>query len=254
MLRALFVLALVAPVFGPGQLASAGPAQIPPTPTAWVTDNVGFLSPVSRSAIDEQLRNYEARTRHQVIVWIGAPLEANDPIDDFASRVFKAWGIGRKHADDGVAMFVFPATHDVRIEVGYGLESQLADLGASHILTEIVVPEIRAGHADAAVQKGVDAILTKLDANGGAELEATKGEASSGLTWWQILLIAIGGIALIAFAITHPTVVWVLLDIIQAFGSSGGGGGGFSGGGGGGGGGFSGGGGSSGGGGASARW
>ncbi|MEO8844233.1 MAG: TPM domain-containing protein [Kofleriaceae bacterium] len=246
MLRALFILALVVR----GAIASAAPA--PPVPTRWVTDNVGFLSETARGAIDAELESYEARTRHQVIVWIGAPAEDIEPIDDFAARVFKAWGIGRKHADDGVAMFVFPATHDVRIEVGYGLEGQLADLGASHILTEIVVPEMRAGHADAAIQKGVDAILQKLDANGGAELEATKDDASSGLSWWQIVLIVIGGIAFLAFAITHPSVIWLLLDIIQAF-AGGGGGGGFSSGGGGGGG-FSGGGGSSGGGGASARW
>lgn len=248
MLRALIVLALV------GATAAAAPAPVPPVPARWVTDNVGFLSEAARTAIDSQLESYEARTRHQVIVWIGAPLEGNEPIDDFAARVFTAWGIGRKHADDGVAMFVIPATHDLRIEVGYGLEGQLADLGASHILTETVVPEIRAGHADAAIQKGVDQILAKLDANGGAELQATKDETSSGLTWWEILLLVIGGIAFLAFAITHPSVIWLLLDIIQAFASSGRGGGFSSGGGGGGGGGFSGGGGSSGGGGASAKW
>jgi uncharacterized protein len=249
--RALFVLALgIAQLFG--TVASAN-APVPPVPARWVTDNVGFLSESARTAIDSQLESYEARTRHQVIVWIGAPLEGNEPIDDFAARVFTSWGIGRKHADDGVAMFVIPATHDLRIEVGYGLEGQLADLGASHILTETVVPEIRAGHNDAAIQKGVDAILQKLDANGGAELQATKDDTSSGLAWWEILLIVIGGVAFLAFAITHPSVIWLLLDIIQAFASTGGGGGGggFSGRGGGG---FSGGGGSSGGGGASAKW
>jgi uncharacterized protein len=249
-LRALIVLALLG--------ATAAAAPVPPVPARWVTDNVGFLSEAARTAIDSQLESYDARTRHQVIVWIGAPLEGNEPIDDFAARVFTAWGIGRKHADDGVAMFVIPATHDLRIEVGRGLEPQLADLAASHILTEIVVPEIRAGHDDAAIQKGVDAILQKLDANGGAELQATKDDTSSGLTWWEILLIVIGGIAFLAFAITHPSVMWLLLDIIQAFastGGSGGGGGGFSSGGGSsGGGGFSAGGGTSGGGGASAKW
>jgi uncharacterized protein len=241
-LRALVVLILC------GGIAVAAPD--PPTPTGWVTDNVGFLSAASKSAIDEQLRNYEARTHHQVIVWIGAALDGNEPIDDFAARVFKAWGIGRKHADDGVAMFVIPATRDARIEVGYGLEPQLADLAASHILTEVVVPELRAGHPDAAIQKGVDQILAKLDANGGAELQATPDSASSSVPWWEILLLVIGGIALLAFAITHPRVAWFLIDIIQVF--AGRGGGGFGGGGGGGG--FSGGGGSSGGGGASAKW
>ena len=245
MLRALVVLCW---------LGGIAVAADPPAPTKWVTDNVSFLSPAASSALDEQLRNYEARTHHQVIVWIGAALEGNEPIDDFAARVFKAWGIGRKHADDGVALFVIPATHDTRIEVGYGLEPQLADLAASHILTETVVPELRAGHADAAIQKGVDQILAKLDANGGAELQATPGDTSSGLTWWEIILLVIGGIALLAFAITHPNVAWFLIDIIQVF--AGGRGGSFGGGSssGGGGGGFSGGGGSSGGGGASAKW
>ncbi len=237
-------------------VAHAAP-YVPPTPTRWVTDNAGFLSAATRTEIDNHLEAYQQQTGHQVIVWIGQALPGNEPIDDFAARVFATWGIGKKKVDDGVALFVIPATHDVRIEVGYGLEDKLGDLESKRILTEVVVPEIQAGHNDDAISKGITRIIAELGSDSNSNSALPTGAATQGshvpFYWWII-----GGIVLVVLigaCITHPQLAWFLFDIISSFGSSGGGsswGGGSSSGGGGGG--FSGGGGRSGGGGASAKW
>src|SRR5262245_48733710 len=97
-LLVLFVCLLVGP-----SLARA--AVAPPPPTRWVTDLVGFLSPETRSALDQKLERYEKETGHQVIVWIGDTI-GTEPLDEWATRTFQAWRLGRKGLDDGLAVFI----------------------------------------------------------------------------------------------------------------------------------------------------
>ena len=78
-----------------GAARAADPTAIPPAPTEFVTDRAGFLSPAAASALSRKLEDYERGTGHQVIVWIDKTTGAV-PIDDWAARAFKAWGVGRK--------------------------------------------------------------------------------------------------------------------------------------------------------------
>lgn len=233
--------------------ASASETPIPPPPTHWLTDDAHLLSPASDTALDQRLEAYEHATGHQVIVWIGTTL-GDAPIDDWAARAFATWGLGRKGLDDGVGIFIFASDHKDRIEVGYGLEDRLPDAYASRILRDTVEPALRAGHPDEAVTAAIDGVIQRIgsdaDATGSSHVGARQhGGAGGGLSLVWIIVIGIGAIAFIAFAITHPVMALYLLDILLS--SRGGGGGGFGGGDGGG---FSGGGGRSGGGGASGSW
>jgi uncharacterized protein len=267
------VAAAPAPVPAPGQPA------VPPAPVRWVTDQAGFVSPGVRQELDARLEQVQARTGHQVLVWIGTTL-GSEPIEDFAVRAFAAWRVGRKGIDDGLVIFLFPADRKVRFEVGYGLEGQLPDVIASRIIRDVMAPRLRAGDHDGAVVHGVEATLAILDGQpwsraidaqaAGTDLTAgapgaapeTPGEPGAfapraspgagrpqvhhGLLYNVVKWILI--VAVLLFLITHPSIaLWLLLSF------SGGGrdGGGWSGGGGGG---FSGGGGRSGGGGASGSW
>src|SRR5689334_5796012 len=68
-------------------------APLPPVPTRWATDTEGFLGEPTRAALDAELEAYERASHHQVILWIGEPGDGA-PIEDFAARAMKAWGIG----------------------------------------------------------------------------------------------------------------------------------------------------------------
>lgn len=226
--------------------ALAAVAPIPPAPTRWVEDRAGLMSPAARSALDARLEGYERATGHQVIVWIGTTLDGA-ALDDWAVRTFKAWRIGRKGLDDGIAMFVFVEDRTIDIEVGYGLEDKVPDAIASRIIREIMAPRLRAGDRDGAVSAGADAVLTAIEGRPwtGAPATTPSEPTTSPLTW------ILGGLALIAFlilAVTHPRMAMFLLWTIMASGRRGHGGGGFGGGG------FGGGGGRSGGGGARGGW
>jgi len=234
---------------------------LPPPPQSWVTDTVGYMSPGAREALARQLEDYERRTGHQVLVWIGRTT-GDMPIEEFTVKAFKTWKVGRAAKDDGLVFFLFTEDRKVRFEVGYGLEDKVTDLQAGRIIREVVAPRLQASDPDGAVTAGATAILSTIDAAEGGTGAAVGGEApppreirpsraSHPLTAAQKVLFAVIGIGLLLLLITNPSLaVWLLLNMLSSGG--GGRGGGFSGGGGGGG--WSGGGGRSGGGGASGSW
>jgi uncharacterized protein len=226
--------------------ARADGTPIPAAPTQFVTDRAGFLSPGFAAELTRKLEDYQRGTGHQLIVWIDRTL-GGEPLEDWTAKAFKAWGVGRKDHNDGVALFIFSDDRKLRIEVGYGLEGNVPDARAGRIIQNDMVPLIRAGDRDGAVKAGVDSLIAAI---GGAPEPARPAARGSPLLAFLPVLFFIVVFFLLR---RHP---WALLFI--GSGRGGGGSGGFSGGGGGwgggGGGGFSGGGGSSGGGGASGGW
>jgi len=231
--------------------------EIPPSPTRWVTDNAGFLSEGARREIDARLEAYEQQTGRQFLVWIDRTT-GDVPIEDFAVRAFKAWGVGRSGKDDGLVLFVMAEDRKARFEVGYGLEPVFPDVLASRVIREILAPPLQAGDRDGAVRHAVDASIAILSRDASEAGEPSPGQGRGGRPATLAEKIFLGVIVLVGLfiLITNPSLALFLLQVIASSGSSGGGG--WSSGGGGwggsGGGGWSGGGGRSGGGGASGSW
>jgi uncharacterized protein len=233
--------------------------KTPPAPTRWVTDGAGFLSESAREALDARLRAYEAETGHQFIVWIGRSTEGV-PIEDFAVRAFKAWGVGQRGRDDGLALFIFSDDRTVRFEVGYGLEGAFPDVAASRIIREVLAPRLQAGDRDGAVAAAVEAATASiardegtLGPEGGGGLRPEPSGPRRGgrpLSTAEKVVVGLVVLAFLFILVTNPALALYLLQVV----ASSGGGSGRGGWGGGGGGGWSGGGGRSGGGGASGSW
>jgi uncharacterized protein len=245
-------------------MPAAATVAAPPAPTRWVTDSAGFLNPSTRDTLDGDLKAYEQRTGHQVLVYIGDTTGVV-PLEEYTVNAFAAWKVGRKGLDDGLVLFIFAKDHKVRIEVGYGLEPVVTDAAAAEIIRNVIVPAIRAGDNDGAVTAGVAKILATIDGTAAPEMNGGGVTQAGPETPYQPEQPSLGslifiGLALIIFIILFirsPGFALFLLYSLMSGGrgGSGVGGGGFSGGGGGGGGGgFSGGGGGSGGGGASGSW
>lgn len=236
-------------------LGAAQDVPIPPAPDRWVTDTAGFLPPAEAERLNARLRDYEAQTQHQLLVWIGRTT-GEVPIEDWANRAFEQWRVGRKGVDDGLVLFIMSEDRRLRIEVGYGLEPDIPDLLASRIIQETIVPGIRAGDNAGAVNAGMEAVANAIGQPlPGAGTPVRNGtEQSRPLTLVQLIFYAIIGLIFLSILATNPSLAtWLLISFLSG-GNRRRGGGGFGGGGFGGGGGFRGGGGRSGGGGASGSW
>ncbi|HEX4079869.1 MAG TPA: TPM domain-containing protein [Rhizomicrobium sp.] len=238
-------------------LLAAGVARaalgFPPL-TGRVVDDAHILSAATQGQLTALLAQEEKQTGNQIVVATLPPLQGAT-IDQYGYRLGRAWGIGRKGKNNGALLIVVPSTHDVRIEVGYGLEGDLTDAQSRVIIDEFMLPDFRRGDYDAGVLAGAQAIIKVL---GGVTLSPNDENSSDqdqrdggGVPWLPIVIFLVW--------IVFGRFLWPLLFLGGGWGSRGGwGGGGFGGGGFGGGGfgggGFSGGGGSFGGGGASGHW
>jgi uncharacterized protein len=234
--------------------ASFAATSLPPAPARWVTDDAGVLSAPAAAAIDRKLEAFEKEQGTQILVAIFRRLPEDEALEDWTQRVAQAWRVGRAKQDDGAVLFAFVDDHQLRIEVGYGLEGALTDLESRAILDEVLIPRLRQGDWDGGVSVAVDAMISAVRGEYQPTPGARPGSPAGGSNLPPLL---------VAFA-----VVLLIVALSRAnrsgrggwrsggWGGGGFGGGGFSGGGFGGfgGGGFSGGGGSFGGGGASGRW
>lgn len=136
--------------------------SIPPAPNHYVTDTVGVLAPQKRDALEDELHRFETKTGNQVIVWIG-DTTGGTPLEEWTSEAAERWKVGYKDKDNGAILFLFMRDRRTRIEVGYGLEPKLTDARSAQIISEYIVPMMRQGNVDGAVQSGVDQMLIAID-------------------------------------------------------------------------------------------
>lgn len=152
-----FLGALVSIAWFSASIAMAQIATAPPAITRPVTDETGVLSSAAIAAIEARLRSHR-EAGHAQIALLFVRSTNGEPITDYANRVATAWGGGTARADDGVLFVLALDDHEMRIEVGYGLEASLTDANAMRILDELVTP-LREGRFDAAAWVVSDALI-----------------------------------------------------------------------------------------------
>ncbi|EWM42582.1 repair family protein [Bordetella holmesii 41130] len=94
-----------------------------PTLSKRVTDLTSTLDASQQAALETKLAALEQRKGAQVAVLI-VPTTGPDTIEQFATRVFDTWKLGRQKVDDGILFVVAKNDHTLRFEVGYGLEGR----------------------------------------------------------------------------------------------------------------------------------
>jgi len=127
-------------VFDTGVLA----AEKFPVPTGAVNDFAGVILPEQRVAMGRLAQEVLEKTGAAVVVATFRTVGDNDP-DEYANRLYEAWGIGRKGEDKGVLIFLALQERRVRIETGYGVEGVITDGMAGEILDRHAMPYLRTG-------------------------------------------------------------------------------------------------------------
>ncbi len=231
---------------------------IPPAPAAHFNDYASLIGPSTAARLEQELDQFERQTSNQVLVAIFPSMQSDSSVEDYTVRVAQAWRAGLKGRDNGAILFVFVQSHQMYIQVGYGLEGSLTDATCRRIIADEITPAFKKGNYDQGVSAGVAAILaaTRGEYKGTGSTVADQGARQSSL--WPLLFIVV--VVVVLSYVRRQAYVYSGRGR-GGFGTGmlagmmlGGGGGGFSGGGGFGGGGFSGGGGGFGGGGAGGSW
>ncbi len=131
---------------------------IPHKPNNYINDYAHILSANTIGALNSSLKQYEQKTSNQIVV-ATFPGKLDIPIEDFSAALENQWKIGQKSKDNGVILVVFPEDHQLRIEVGYGLEGAIPDALANTIIQQEITPAFKEGDYNKGVSAGVSAIM-----------------------------------------------------------------------------------------------
>ena len=252
--KSLFLLLLLVMAMGwPAGLEGAVPF---PAPRGAVNDFAGVIPSQYVGPMENLAREVLEKTGTAIVVATLETIGDDDP-NDYANRLYQAWGIGKKGEDKGVLIFLAVKERRVRIETGYGVEGILPDGLVGEILDRYALPYFKEGNYGKGLSETMAAVSSVVAKAAGVSLtgalpperrQVREVRPERGIGIFQLLLFAAAAFFLLGTRQGRAMLPWLIILLM-----SGGGGrrgeGGFGGFGGGGFGGF--GGGSSGGGGAS---
>ena len=121
---------------------SSGRAEEFPSPQGLVNDFADVISPEFERKLDLVTRRLLEKTSVPVVV-VTMPDLGGEDYNEYANRLYGAWGIGEKETDKGVLILVAVKERKMRIEVGYGLEGTLPDGLAGQIRDRHIVPYLK---------------------------------------------------------------------------------------------------------------
>lgn len=216
-----------------------GQTQVPARSDRSVHDTAGVIEP-SHAALMERLHRALFEKTGVAIVVVTVPRLDGEPIEDFAVRVGKEWGVGRKGEDRGIVIALAIEERRVFIATGYGVEGFLPDGKVGGILDDEVIPDLRRNAFSVALVRASAALVREAAAEYGVSIEdleqapAPRRAAGGRPGFVKIVVLFLVFVVIVYIAIREP---WLLLMLLNSgrgggrgFRTGGFGGGGFGGG------------------------
>ena len=136
--------------------AQARPVPVPAM-SSRVVDLTNTLQASEADDLRQQIDALQADTQAQLAVLI-VPTTGEDSIEQFATRVFAEWKLGREAEDDGLLLLVALKDRRMRIEVGTGLEGKITDIQAARIIDQQMTPRFRSGDFAGGIRTAVQSL------------------------------------------------------------------------------------------------
>jgi uncharacterized protein len=168
-------------------------------PQGYVSDFAGVVDEASKAQVENFCAALERATGAQVALVTVRSLE-EEPIEDAANTLFRAWGVGQKGKNEGLLLLLAIQEHRSRIETGYGLEPILPDGFVGSVLREMR-PALREGRFGEALMAAAQIMGSTVAQAKGVTLDTqlprrrARPATSDSIPWPFIA----GGIALLLF-------------------------------------------------------
>ncbi len=210
-----------------------------PSPQGAVNDFAGVIPAQYRTRMESLAREVLEKTGASVVVAV-IPALGEEDLNDYANRLYSAWGIGKKGQDKGVLILLAVKERKLRIETGYGVEGILPDGLTGEIMDKYMIPHLGQGEYGMGLYNGLFAVSTVIAKDAGVQLTGRPGAAASrrsapsaGKSLSPLTIVLI--VAVIAVLMLTPQgramLPWLLFLLLSGSGRGGGGFGGFGGGG-----------------------
>ena len=161
-----------------------------PQLTEIVTDNANIFTPQELQGLRSKLTQFETESTNQLVVLTIDDL-GYETIEQYANGVFNQNKLGQAGKDNGILILFSKNDREVRIEVGYGLESYITDAVASRIIRNTMIPNFKEEAYFAGIDGATDQIIEFLN-NPEALAEFNREiEAEGEMPWWGYLLFTL---------------------------------------------------------------
>lgn len=156
-------LAPLVAIFCLSVLLSPVSAMISPNETFYVYDGAQVLSEETEQYIVNASAELESKTGAQIVVVTIPSLEGR-PLEEYATDLFRQWGIGDAEKNNGLLLLCAVEDRQFRVEVGYGLEGDLPDGKTGRMQDTYIVPLLRENQFDEGIRNGYNAFLQEVAA------------------------------------------------------------------------------------------
>lgn len=146
----------------------------------FISDPDGLLSSSVKAQVNEEL--YALRKQTSVEMVVAIPPDIDDmEIQQWSEKLFTSWGIGKSDKDNGVLLVISPEARQTFIMTGYGVEGVLPDIACKKIINRAIIPAMKEGDLDEAVENSVSIIVSALEDPAVAEeLKSSESDNYSG--------------------------------------------------------------------------
>jgi uncharacterized protein len=146
-------------------LAGVGTARAEfPKAQGYLADTAHVLDEQAKAELVALLQATEQQTTAEIAVATVSSLDGMS-VEEYANKLFREWGVGKKGHDNGVLVLVAPTERKMRIEVGYGLEPILPDGLAGEVIRNNFTPAFKSGDYSKGITEGVQRVAAIVRAN-----------------------------------------------------------------------------------------
>lgn len=136
-------------------------AVVSPKTNFYVNDYADVLSEETENYILNSNIDLQSKTKAQIVVVTVKTLDGKT-IEEYATELFREFGIGDKEKNNGVLLLCSTGDRMFRIEVGYGLEGALPDGKTGRIQDQYIIPYLKNNNYDEGIKNGFSAILEEV--------------------------------------------------------------------------------------------
>lgn len=145
----------------------------------YVSDPAGLVGEAAKASANSTLWNLRQSTGAEVVLAV-VPNTGDYTREEFATRLFDNWKVGKSDKDNGVIILIVPDQKEAWIATGYGVEGVIPDISAAKIINRSVVPYMKNGDLDGAVKAVTSDVANVLSSPEAAEeLKSSKQDAWS---------------------------------------------------------------------------
>ena len=131
---------------------------VSPNDTFYVYDGAQVLSEDTEQYILKTNQELESQTGAQIVV-VTIPSLEGQVLEEYATDIFRQWGIGDSEKNNGVLLLCAVEDRQFRVEIGYGLEGDLPDGKTGRMQDTYIIPLLKEDRFDEGIKNGYNAFL-----------------------------------------------------------------------------------------------